>query len=108
MSQPKRQETIEGYIIPDNTNCINQDVKSVYKTFTEGQKIKKNEKFGNNIGIKNYKKIDEDVNNTDLICPVCSGESILTCYCLYNDKKCSEGHIWYTDRKGIIKVGNPH
>jgi aspartate carbamoyltransferase regulatory subunit len=54
MSQPKRPETIEGYIIPDNTNCINQDVKSVYKTFTEGQKIKKNEKFGNNIGIENY------------------------------------------------------
>jgi hypothetical protein len=105
MLQPKRPENIEGYIHPDNTKYTNH---SVYKTFTEGLKMKKNEKFGNNIGIKNYIKTKEDINNIDLICPMCSGMSIATCYCIYNDKKCSEGHIWYTDRKGIIKLGNPH
>ena len=38
-----------------------------------------------------------DLNNDK--CPDCKGNSI---------KTCANGHIWYTDREGKPKKGNPH
>lgn len=102
MSEIKRPDNIPGYVHPTVTNFSR---KGIYKTFTEGKKASKKEKFGNTTVGKQY------ANNTDLEqepCPLCNNISIYVCPCSYNDKRCGSGHSWYTDREGKIKNGNPH
>lgn len=97
-----REMPIEGYVHPETTN-VNRD--SQYKTFTEGKNTKK---FGTTTVGKQYAKIDENNEESDLICPKCSLPALQTCPCAYSDKTCNSGHIWYTSRDGKVKVGNPH
>lgn len=101
MSNSHRPENINGYEHP--SEHIYTSRNGVYKTFTEGQK--KGEDFGNVIVGKQY-AVSGDLNNDK--CPECKGNSIRTCKCCYNDKTCANGHIWYTDREGKPKKGNPH
>jgi len=110
MTEPRRPDNIPGYEHPDATNYSRQ---GIYKTFTEGKKIRKIEKFGTTTAGKQYstygayrKTMEEDME--DDICPVCSEEPIQTCPCGYSDKKCSSGHVWHTNRDGVVKLGNPH
>ena len=49
-----------------------------------------------------YGEYDQD------LCPVCSSPPVETCNCGFSDKKCENDHIWYTDREGKVKNGNPH
>lgn len=93
---------IEGYEPPSQLNYSNK--RSIYKTFTPGLKAKKNEKFGNTIAepIYGHYNFEEEK------CPVCKEIPKQLCYCIYNDKSCSNGHIWYYDRDGKLRTGNPH
>ena len=107
MSLPQRPDTIPGYNHPEN-NSVTQKGTSIYKTFTEGKKVKKNEKFGSTqIGV-NYTKAGKNIDEKEEVCPVCDKPPVVICNCIYSDKKCKDGHIWYTDRGGKIKTGNPH
>ena len=98
-----RKRPILGYEHPENTN-VNRN--SLYKTFTENKKIKKNEEFGVTAIGKQYSKVS--TNTEDSLCPICNKISISSCYCAYNDKTCESKHTWYTDREGKIICGNPH
>lgn len=54
-------------------------------------------------------KVKQLYNFEDEYCPKCSEVSQFTCPCGYSDKKCSNGHVWYTDREtNRIKIENPH
>lgn len=102
MSETNRPNNIAGYVHPSKSTYTRT---SIYKTFTEGEKGKK--KFGRtNVG-DNYATYGSIDGNNDG-CPVCQGEVIYTCPCAYNDKKCQNNHIWYTNRDGSTKQGNPH
>ena len=104
MSEPRRPDNIPGYIHPETNSTAPKGV-STYKTFTEGQKPKKKEKFGSTYGGTQYSTMtytEEDV------CPQCSQPAVHVCNCAFSDKRCKEGHIWYTDRSGAVKLGNPH
>lgn len=98
---------IPGYVHPTNTNT-NRDRR--YKTFNENDKnIKKDmNKFSSSSVGPNYSKTYTDNNNEDYICPNCKEKATNTCNCIYNDKTCNNGHIWYTNRDGKIISGNPH
>jgi len=104
MAEHKRPDIIPGYEHPTSTNYSTSN--SIYKTFTEGQKnVKNKEKFGNTSVGKQYASYgdyDED------LCPVCNKSPNNTCPCAYNDKRCDNSHVWYTNRDGKIKIGNPH
>jgi hypothetical protein len=118
-SNLNRPETIPGYIEPEepkplqiNTGSskqtINRSGYGIYKTFDDKAKGKKKEEFKttelvDKYGNNNYEKDEE----TEM-CPICSEIAVYTCYCVYNDKKCSNDHVWYLERNGKIKVGNPH
>jgi hypothetical protein len=102
MAELKRPENIPGYQHPTSSSYSRQ---SMYKTFTEGNKPKKKEKFGKTTGGKQYASYGE---LEEELCPLCEKPPIKTCPCSYNDKYCDEGHIWYTNRDGNIKQGNPH
>jgi hypothetical protein len=90
---------IPGYEHPAATNTSRDNV---YKTFTEGQKSKKfgTTKIGNQYA--NHGEVQPET------CPQCEGTIAKICQCIYSDKTCAEGHIWYTNREGKIINGNPH
>jgi hypothetical protein len=98
-----RETPIVGYVHPDSTN-VQRSGK--YKTFTEGKKAKKNEKFGTRAVETQY--AISDIIQKEEFCIVCKEISVHVCPCAYNDKTCSNNHTWYTDREGNVKVGNPH
>jgi hypothetical protein len=102
MSEPKRPENIPGYQHPTSSSYSRQ---SMYKTFTEGEKQKKAEKFGITSVGKQYAAYGE---LEEELCPSCDNPPVKTCPCAYNDKSCKNGHIWYTNRDGNTKQGNPH
>jgi hypothetical protein len=104
--EPTRPDNIPGYEHPVKSNYSKQ---SVYKTFTEGGKAKKFSKTthaGKHYAVSaNAYMNDED---DDANCPVCMAPAETVCPCGLSDKKCAEGHSWYTDRDGAIKHGDPH
>ena len=103
MTEHKRPESIPGYEHPTNMTLSSRD--DVYKTFTEG---KKKAKFGTTKLTKRYSSQGGATNPQEDVCPTCEGNIVTTCNCAFSDKKCAQGHIWYTDRDGKSKVGNPH
>lgn len=92
---------IDGYIHPVSNNYTK---RSVYKTFT-AEEEKDKYAFGVTVGGKSYAR--QGLVETEK-CPVCQANIVSTCYCNNSDKTCEKGHIWYTDRDGNVKVGNPH
>jgi len=103
MSEIKRPDIIPGYVHPQK--LIYTEGKGIYKTFTEGLKAKKKEKFGSTSVGKKYAYYET---KNDQLCPVCDSPPIMTCNCGHSDKRCVNSHSWYTDRRGNIKEGNPH
>ena len=101
----RRPDNIEGYQHPEDTKYSRS---RMYKTFTEGKKLKKTEKFGTTLAGKQYANSGNSGNGDEELCPECNSPVISFCNCGYSDKKCKNSHIWYTDRNGLIKIGNPH
>ena len=101
----KRPESIPGYEHPTQNQCRYSSNQTIYKTFTEGKRQKKHEKFGNT-QIANKYSISQEI--TVEKCPICQGDAIYLCPCANSDKKCSNDHIWYINRDGKIITGNPH
>jgi hypothetical protein len=104
--EPRRPDNIPGYNHPSDNTSYSKN--GMYKTFTEGQKPKKKEKFGVVSSGSQYASaaspsIDDDN------CPVCNTPYTSVCNCVYSDKKCKNGHVWYISRTdGQPTVGNPH
>jgi len=100
----QKPDVIAGYVHPEDAHCASNT--KVYKTFTTGKKVKKNEKFGNTYHNKGYCTMIQT--EETIICPICNDPVVHTCPCSYNDKKCQNGHVWYTNREGKTIKGNPH
>lgn len=94
-----------GYHHPSSNNL---DRGSKYKTFsdTDTAKAKSIDEFKGEVVNKLY-HINKNIEDLDL-CPKCKEISIRTCNCGYSDKSCKNGHVWYIDRDGKTKFGNPH
>ena len=99
-----RPDFIPGYDHPENPTNTKY---SIYKTFTEGKEAKKVEIFNSTNLSSKYVKNNNQEDEKDF-CPICSNKYIEICNCVYNDKKCTEGHFWYTTRDNSCKIGNPH
>lgn len=108
MSESRRPSAIPGYSHPEKQTRTSRG--GIYKTFTEGKKAKKKEKFGNTEITTQYASSQqlEIEKEEKVLCPVCEEEAVKTCPCAYSDKTCSQGHIWYTARDGKVTKGNPH
>ena len=105
-----RPDFIPGYIHPENPpkNIFNNTKDRIYKTFTEGKEAKKVEVFNSTNISPKYVNNNNQEDEKDF-CPVCSKKYIEICNCVFNDKKCIEGHFWYTTRDdNSCKIGNPH
>lgn len=106
-----RNQEIKGYVHPTNVNNCNRDAR--YKTFDDGnnKKIKKMNKVkGVNSGPA-YVAYGEPPNDLpEFLCPTCPEKSpaVVTCPCVNNDMRCVQGHVWYIDRSGNVRVGDPH
>ena len=113
-----RPEFINGYETTENPKpCPSFNTKNgrnsisyggTYKVFNENAKGKKATEFGSTTVENKYSLNSISNNDEDDLCPSCGQQAIEVCPCVYCDKKCSEGHVWYVQRDGLIKLGNPH
>lgn len=104
-----RPESIKGYEFTENPKPA-PNFKSnsgAYKIFNENAKGKKATEFGTSI-VENKYSLSASNSDEDNMCPSCGQYAIEVCPCVYCDKKCSEGHVWYVQRDGLVKLGNPH
>ena len=100
----QRPEKIEGYNPPENF-VYNSKNNTIYKTFTDSS-ISDDNIYDISIETgKQYALSGEKILDN---CPICNIEAYYTCPCAYSDKKCKNGHIWYTNRCGDIINGDPH
>jgi hypothetical protein len=103
----ERPAEIPGYVHPVTDNSNHRS--SVYKTFNEEDtKKKKDMKEFKTVKSGNQYANRGGVENEEEKCPICKKPQTSVCPCGYNDKTCSEGHTWWTDRDGKIKTTNPH
>ena len=100
--EPLRPEVIPGYEAP-TTLAYNKNAR--YKTFSEGKKAVKGEKFGSVSGAAQYAAMKVESGEED-ICPVCQKISITHSNCVNNVRGCGN-HFWYTSRDGEKKIGDP-
>jgi len=108
MAEPKRPDSIPGYTHPESNTGGSLSRGGVYKTFSEKKPREgKKEVFGTTTAGGIYSSY-KDEQSEDTICPICSEESIYSCPCVYSDKRCPSGHVWYIGRDGKVKKGNPH
>lgn len=106
LNTARKKLDIPGYVHPEDNNSSNRN--GIYKTFSEGEKKKNNMKKFKSIEVGDrYSTIRYETTEDDN-CPVCEENFVETCNCAYSDKKCKNGHIWYLDREGRKKPGNPH
>lgn len=106
MTTARKKLNIPGYVHPKSNNSRN----SMYKTFSEGGKKKKDmTKFKTTELNDGYSMVNIEISESH-ICPIkdCGQTCVFICQCAYNDKRCSNGHIWYINREGEKKIGNPH
>lgn len=78
----------------------------LYKTFNSESKPRKTEVFGNTEAGRNYTQTAEDQSSDS--CPECDSVHVSQCNCVYAEKTCKSGHMWYTNRDGETIQGNPH
>lgn len=95
---------IPGYQHPTSINTHNK--LSKYKTFTDGVKTKK---YGDATTSGNHYVLSKQINNKINIdiCPVCKQEAVYISNSVYSNKSCNNGHNWYFDRDGVVKIGKP-
>ena len=98
----RRETTIAGYVHPiENTSKNNTNR---YKTFNA-------EKKGTDyVTAKNKSAYAKFTDNETIPkgCPDCGGQALYVCDCELKDKQCDKGHVWYIDKSGHIKKGDPH
>jgi hypothetical protein len=95
---------ISGYVHPttDNSTSINP-----YKTFnTESKK--------DDYATARKKSAYATFTDKEIVvamaqgCPDCGRDALYECDCELKDKQCSNGHVWYVNKSGHIKKGDPH
>ena len=103
---PRQQDVIPGYQHPDSVNSINSKKSSIYTTYTfeEGKKVKSNKTTTD----KCYKKVQDFAIEEEEKFPECNQPPVHFCKCYYSDKACANGHKWYYERDGKVKIGDCH
>lgn len=100
----KRPEHISGYVHPE-TAVSSKAGTTPYSVYKKGNGQKSVYASAPSSSVYKIVNTESDDSNT---CPKCSEKAEHCCNCIYNDKKCSNGHIWYSTRDGSVKLGNPH
>ena len=80
----KRPEFISGYEHPTEDQYRSSSNQTIYKTFTEDKRQKKDEKFGNTQTVTKY-SISQEIPVEQ--CPICQEDAIYICPCANSDKK---------------------
>ena len=101
----ERPTEIKGYEHPKNSNYSK---KGVYKTFSDDpdETVENCSEFSNTETGKQYASLT--IEEEEGVCYQCKGKIVKKCPCGYSDKQCENGHKYYTDRDGTIRLGDPH
>ena len=96
----RKELHISGYVHPVSTSSN----KNAYKTFNTESK---NDDYATSKSKSAYATFT-DKQSTSKGCPDCGGDALYECNCELKDKQCSKGHVWYINKDGHIKRGDPH
>lgn len=102
IEEARRKLQISGYQHPETIKYSSDKKYKVfnsedYKTSTDKPKY----------ATFSEKKDSENVVNKNN-CLVCEEEYLYVCDCEMKDKQCKNGHVWFEDKSGDIKEGDPH
>ena len=101
----QRETTISGYVHPpENIPSSSKNNMNRYKTFNAENK---NTYYVSATNKSVYAKFS-DKDTIPKGCPDCGEEALYECDCELKDKQCAKGHVWYIDKSGHIKKGDPH
>ena len=104
---------ISGYVHP--TEIVSNTTKK-YKTFnteSKGKDYVSSRPTSKYATFTNKEHVDGRVDGRedgkiDKGCPDCGDDALYECDCELKDKQCSKGHVWYINKSGHIKRGDPH
>ena len=98
----RKEAKIAGYVHPTENKPSNST--NSYKIFNTE---KKDTDYSTSKSKSHYATFT-DKDSISKVCPDCGGNALYICDCEFNDKQCSNGHVWYIDKFGSIKRNDPH
>lgn len=105
IEKARRNLKISGYQHP--TEVVSVVNKKSYKTFNSEKKEDDYVKPKPRSGYATFSDKPES-NKQYKGCPQCGRDVLYECDCPLKDKQCEKGHVWYVNRDGHIKSGDPH
>lgn len=105
IEKSRKELKIPGYVHPTNTKSSNLNS---YKTFNTESKSDYTSSKSKSAYATFADKDTSTSNKQSNGCPDCGGEALYVCDCLFKDKQCSKGHVWYINNSGHIEKGDPH
>jgi hypothetical protein len=88
-----------GYEHPHSILTYNPS-NSVYQSYNDNGYQKQKSTI-----YSTYGKVYSENNK---ICPECEDNAISICNCSVRDMICKQGHVWYINSEGEIKLEDPH
>jgi hypothetical protein len=106
LSESSKNQSIPGYQHPEK-----QIVKQIAKYENQYKIFDSESKNDYIISTKptyaTYATFTDKASSLYAQCPECNEEALYECDCVYKDKQCKYGHIWFISQNKIIK-GDPH
>ena len=103
IEKDRRELKISGYVHPTSNNSV----YNPYKTFNTENKSTNYATTKKKSAYATFTD-QESVQKQSNVCPDCDGVALYVCDCELKDKQCYKGHVWYTNKSGQIKRGDPH
>lgn len=103
IEKDRKELTITGYVHPTTTSSN----KNVYKTFNTESKGEYYVSAKTKFAYATFTSKNDSMKQSQG-CPYCGEDALYECDCELKDKQCSKGHVWYINREGHIKRGDPH
>lgn len=101
IEKARRELKISGYVHP---TAKPSGSFNPYKTFNTESKKSDYETAKNKSCYATFTDKESVTNG----CPTCGGDALYVCECELKDKQCSKGHVWYLNKSGHIRKGDPH
>lgn len=100
-----------GYVHPTEGNSSRQPQYMGYSVSDDQKALGMGEYLApkpyDPYAVFNAENSGANTDHTD-ICPLCDEKAMYSCSCPFLDMMCKQGHIWFVQKNGTVKIGDPH